>query len=82
MWDWNQKYDFYINFILRYKVELSLQTLGRVGPKSNLEVSDGHHTKRLWQQNKTEAKYLDQLAIKMLSLDYSKYYLSVMKSNS
>ena len=34
------------------------------GPKSDLEVSDGHHTKILWQQKKIEAKDLDRLAIK------------------
>jgi hypothetical protein len=38
---------FYINFIMRYKTKLSLQTPTMVGPKSNLEVSDEHHTKKL-----------------------------------
>ena len=33
MWDWNHKSDFYIDFIMRYKAEFSLQTPARVGTK-------------------------------------------------
>ena len=56
-------------FIQRYKtVFLFYKPLRGYGPKSNLEVSDGHHTKRSWQWNKTETNDLDQLATKRCHL--------------
>jgi hypothetical protein len=52
------------------------------GPKSDLEIFDEHHTKRLQQLRKIEIYNLDQLATNCCQFDCARYPLSTMKLNS
>ena len=72
-----------IYFIPRYQKCFSLyKTMWGHGPKSNLEIPDEHHTKRLWQQSKIEINNMDQLATNCYQFDSTRYPLSGMKLNS
>jgi hypothetical protein len=74
---------FFIYFILRCKIEFSIQTPMRVGTKIKFRSLRWEPYKNsLTIKKKTEVKDMDQPATKMLSLDFARYYLSVMKLNS
>jgi hypothetical protein len=68
---------------MRYQKCFSLyKTLRGHGPKSDLEISDEHHTKRLSQSSKTKIYNLDQLATDCYQFDSARYSLPAMKLNS
>ena len=72
----------FISFQEIKRIVLFTKSLWGHGPRSNLDIPDANHTKRLRQEVKTELKNMDQLATDCFPLESAQYPLSVMKFNS